>query len=252
MNTAITTDAATATAPGTGPRTPRRHRPLDDVVGGVRAMLPWLVGVVPFGMVVGMTARTSDVALGVGLLTGATIYSGSAQITAIGLLSDGAGVGVVVASVLIINARLLLYGSSIGTHWKGTRLGYRAWAAYLLVDPSYVVGMRRYEDGSDRSGSAHVHYLAAGVILWVAWHAAMLTGAAVGSGLPGWLPLHYAVPLFLLAEVVQVVRTRPALTAAVVAGTIAVVGTKLPLHAGLLIAVLAGVVGASAVDRRSS
>ncbi|HSJ91696.1 MAG TPA: AzlC family ABC transporter permease [Ilumatobacter sp.] len=250
MNTAITTDAATAITPGAGTRS-RRHRTVDDVVAGVRAMLPWLVGVVPFGMVVGMNARTSDVELGVGLLTGATIYSGSAQLSAVGLLSEGAGVVVVVASVLIINARLILYGSSIGPHWRGMGLGYRAWAAYLLVDPSYVVGMRRYEDGSTRAGSAHVHYLAAGVTLWVAWHAAMLTGAVVGTGLPGWLPLQYAVPLFLLAEVVQVVRTRPGLTAAVVAGTVAAFGTNLPLHSGLLLAVVAGVTGASAVDRRS-
>lgn len=213
-------------------------------------MLPWLVGVVPFGMVVGVTARTSDVSTAVGLLTGATIYSGSAQLTAIGLIEDGASIAVVVASVLIINARLLLYGSSIGTHWSGDGPGFRAGAAYLLVDPSYVVGMHRYEDPVDRTGSPHVHYVAAGVTLWVAWHAAMLAGALIGGGLPEWLPFEHVVSLFLLAEAVQTTRTRPALTAAAIGGVVAVAGTDLPLHSGLLVAVAAGIVGAVTVERR--
>ena len=237
-------DARTPSGP---PPTARRR----DVVAGVRAMLPWLVGVVPFGMVVGMTARTSEISTTVGLLTGATIYSGSAQLTAIGLIEDGASVAVIVASVLIINARLILYSSSIGPNWRGAGTGFRATAAYLLVDPSYVVGMHRYEDRSRPDVGAHAHYLAAGVTLWVAWHAAMLAGAAVGGGVPGWLPLDHAVPLFLLAEAVQAMRTRPALAAAVVGGAVAVAGTHLPLHSGLLVAVVAGVAGATMFERRT-
>jgi predicted branched-subunit amino acid permease len=228
---------------------PARHR---EAIAGMRAMLPWLVGVVPFGMVIGMTARTSGVPIVAGLLTGATIYSGSAQLTAIGLLEDGAGPAVVVASVLIINARLILYSSSIGPHWRGSTPGFRAGAAYLLVDPSFVVGMRRYRDPDGWSGNPHVHYLAAGITLWVAWHAAMLGGAVIGAGLPAWLPLEHAVSLFLLAEAVQAARTRPALTAAAIGGVVAIAGTRLPLHSGLLVAVVAGVLGALAVEGRSS
>jgi hypothetical protein len=58
-------------------------------------MLAWLAGVIPFGMVAGMTVRTSGISTGVGLATGATIYSGSAQLTAIELLEGGAGIAVV-------------------------------------------------------------------------------------------------------------------------------------------------------------
>ena len=220
-----------------------------EMTAGVRAMLPWLVGVVPFGMVVGMTARTSGISTTAGLATGATIYSGSAQISAIELIDDGASIAVVVLSVMVINARLLLYGTSIAPHWRGTGRGFRAAAAYLLVDPSYVVGMHGYE--SDRR-SGHVHYLAAAITLWVAWHAAMLAGAALGGGVPEWLSLHYAVPLFLLAELVRVVRSRPALAGAAVAAVIAVAGTQLPLHGGLLVAVVAGVTCGFVTEGRTS
>lgn len=58
----------------------------------------------------------------------------------------------------------------------------------------------------------------------------MLAGAALGGGMPEWLLLEHAVPLFLLAEVVQVARNRPALTAALIGAGCAVAGGSLPLH----------------------
>jgi predicted branched-subunit amino acid permease len=225
------------------------HEKRSELASGVRAMLPWLIGVMPFGMIVGMTARTSEVSTTLGLATGATIYSGSAQLVAIELIDGGAGVPVIVVSVLVINARLLLYGSSIAPHWRGTERRYRAVAAYLLVDPSYAVGMRRY---ADHGPGGHLHYLAAGVTLWIGWHAAMVAGATLGGGIPEWLALEHAVPLFLLAELVHAVRARPALTAAVVGAVIAVVGTGLPMHSGLLVATVVGVGCAVASERRTS
>lgn len=220
-----------------------------DAADGARAMLPWLAGVIPFGMVVGMTVRTSGISAAVGLATGATIYSGSAQLTAIELLQGGAGVIIVVASVLVINARLLLYSSSLAPHWRGTGLGFRAAAAYLVVDPSFVVGIHRYED---RPEGGHAHYVGAGITLWVAWHLAMITGFGLGGGFPEWLSLQYTVPLFLLAEVVQAVKTRHALNAAVIGALAALAGTRLPLHSGVLVGVVAGVTAAVASERRAA
>lgn len=49
----------------------RRH----EIIAGASAMAPWLLGVVPFGLV-GMNAPTSGVSPGLGLLTGPVISSG--------------------------------------------------------------------------------------------------------------------------------------------------------------------------------
>lgn len=221
-----------------------------DVLAGVSAMLPWLIGIMPFGMVVGMTARDSGATM-LGLLTGATIYSGSAQIIAIDLVEHGAAIVVVVTSVLIVNARLILFSSSIAAYWTTTGPWFRAAAAYLLVDPSFIVGMHRYQDESSDPVGAHVHYLSAGITLWVAWHASMVAGAALGAGLPDWLPLGHLVTLFLIAEVVRAIDSRPALTAALVGGAVAVAGGTLPLHSGLLVAAVTGVATAAAIERWS-
>jgi predicted branched-subunit amino acid permease len=110
------------------------------------------------------------------------------------------------------------------------------------------VGMRRYAE--DRRG-AHAYYIAAGLTLWVAWHAAMIAGAAVGAGVPEWISLQHAVPLFLLAEVVGAARARPAAVAALVGAAATVFGGGLPLHSGLLVGIVLGVSAAVLVERRT-
>ena len=61
-----------------------------DVAAGARAMAPWLVGVVPFGLVIGFSAAQADVPTLAGWLTGPLIYAGSAQVATIEMLDAGA------------------------------------------------------------------------------------------------------------------------------------------------------------------
>ena len=218
-----------------------------DAARGAQAMLPWLIGVAPLGMVVGMNASEHGLSGLAALAMGAGIYSGSAQLTAIELIAGGATVAVVVVSVLVINARLILYGSSLAPKWQGTSPAFRAFASYLLVDPSYAVGMNRYAEGS-RNG-AHAHYIAAGITLWVAWHGSIVAGITLGASVPEQLRLEQAVPLFLVAEIARVSRRRGPAVAAAVGAVTAAAATALPLHSGLLVGVCAGVAAASFIDR---
>lgn len=219
-----------------------------ELLGGARAMLPWLVGVVPYGLVVGVTVGASTIDAGAGLATGLTIYSGSAQLAAIEMLEHGAAPLVAIATVLAINARLVFYSGSMAPHWRGTSRTFRAFASYLLVDPSYAVGKAGY----GQHGSRHLHYVGAGVTLWVAWQAAIVTGFLAGAGVPASLQLEHAVPLFLIAEVAHGARTHPARTAAAVGALVAVLGRGLPLHAGPLTGIVVGIAAACAVDRGRS
>ena len=122
------------------PRADRR-----DIAAGARAMAPWLAGVVPFGLVIGVSAAQADVPTLAGWLTGPLIYAGSAQLAAIRMLDAGAAPIVVVAAVLIINIRLIFYSAAMARYWRGTPRWWRCVAAYLLIDPSFAVGLDGYE-----------------------------------------------------------------------------------------------------------
>ena len=235
----------------TAPAAPATKGTRLAVLEGARAMLPWLAGVVPFGLTVGVTIAESSIDPLVGWATGPLVYAGSAQLAAIELLDGGASIAVVVLTVLIINARLLVYSGSMAPWWAGSGRGFRALAAYLLIDPSYAVGTGGYRTHATRR-EGHAHYLGCGVTLWVAWQAAIGVGILAGGAVPDISLLALVVPYYLIAEVVRSTDSRPACTAAAVGAVIALVAHGVPMHAGAVIAIAAGVAAAGLVGERPS
>ena len=211
-----------------------------DLVAGAKAMTPWLIGVVPFGLVIGVSSARADIPTLAGWLTGPLLFGGSAQVAVIDLLDDGASTFVILAAVVAINLRLVLYSATMATHWEGTPRWWRALAAYLLVDPSVAVGVEGYERHADRR-RAHLHYLGGGILLWVAWLSAIAVGATAGARLPAGLRLEFVIPLFLAGEVSGRLSTRAARWAAGTAVLAAVIALRAPLHLGPMIAIAAGI-----------
>ena len=216
---------------------------------GVRASVPLLVGVVPFGLVAGVAA----VKVGLGAL-GSTAWSvvtfaGAAQLAAYGLIGTGASVAVVVATAMVVNARLVLYSVSIAPHLAGLGRWRRLLAAYLLTDQAYVVSTVRFREGLDLTGRWRF-YLGAGLGLWVTWQVSTLLGALLGGALPESVPLGFAVPLAFLALLVPTVTDRPTLVAAMVGGAVAVLLAPLG-PAALLLAALCGISAGGALALRA-
>jgi branched chain amino acid efflux pump len=206
---------------------------------GIRDMLPLLLAVAPLGLIVGVEAAAAHLPAGAGLATGVTIYGASAQLAAIDLLDQGLGLGVVLVTVVVINIRLALYSATMAPHWATAGPRWRFAASYLLVDPSYAVGLDGYRRYASRA-EAHTHYLAGAVTLWLGWQALIAVGMTLGPRVPPGLHLELAAPLCLTAIVAQRVDGRDSLRAAGVAAAVAVAGHGLPLAMGLTLAIVAG------------
>ena len=218
--------------------------------GGARAIVPWLAGVIPFGLTVGVTIAESSIDPLVGWATGPLVYAGSAQLAAIELLDGGAAMAVVVLTVLVINARLLVYSGSMAPWWVGSARGFRALAAYLLIDPSYAVGADGYRTRATRR-EGHAHYLGCGVTLWVAWQTAIGIGILAGGAIPEMTVLSLVVPYYLIAEVIRSGDSRPGRAAAAVGAVVAIGAHRVPMHAGVVFAIAAGVAAAGLVEERT-
>lgn len=209
-----------------------------DLAAGAWAMAPWLAGLVPFGLVIGVSAAQADVPAVAGWLTGPLIYAGSAQVAVIAMLDAGAAPLVVVVSALIINIRLIFYSATMARHWRGTPRWWRLVAAYLMVDPSVAVGLDGYRRLSrDR---AHAHYLGGAVLLWVSWLAAIGAGATVGAGVPTWLHLEFVMPLYLVGAAVPKLTDPAQRRAILAAAAVALLALSAPLQLGIALAIAAG------------
>ena len=219
-----------------------------DAAAGMRAMLPWLLAVAPFGLVIGVAAGQARIPSAVGWFTGLTIYGGSAQVAAIQMLDAGAAAGPVIATVLVINLRLVFYSAALARYWRDTPLWWRLLAGYLLVDPSFVVGARRYADHAQTPAalrSSHAYYLGGAVVLWAGWLIALAVGAFAGSSVPSGLHLELLVPLYLLGQIMPNLRQPSTRRATLVSGVVAAVSVAAPLHLGIAVGIVAGLVAGS-------
>ena len=215
------------------------HAHRRDIAAGARAMAPWLAGVVPFGLVIGVSAARADVPTWAGWLTGPLIYAGSAQAATIQMLDAGAAPVAVVAAALIINIRLIFYSATMARHWRGTPWWWRLAAGYLLVDPSVAVGLDGYRRLSPRR--AHAHYLGGAVLLWVSWLAAIGVGATAGASLPAALHLDFVMPLYLVGQTIPKLAHPAQRRAIFAAAAAALLALAAPLQLGVALAIAAGV-----------
>jgi len=210
-----------------------------DLAAGARAMTPWLAGIVPFGLAIGFSAAQAGIPILAGWLTGPLIYAGSAQVAAIGMLGAGAAPTVVVAAALIINIRLIFYSAAMARHWCGTPWWWRLVAAYLLIDPSFAVGLDGY--GRLSRDRAHAYYFGGAALLWVSWLAAIGAGATACAVLPAWLHLEFVMPLFLIGEVVPKLAQPVQRRAILAAAAVALLALSAPLQLGIALAIAAGI-----------
>jgi len=222
-----------------------------ELLAGTRAMVPWLAGVTPFGLIIGVSSAHGGIPTLAGVLTGPVIYSGSAQIATIQLLSGGAAPIVIVGTGLIINLRLIFYSATMAQYWRGTPLWWRLGAAYLLVDPSFAVGIDRYARPGDREGG-HAYYLGGAVLLWTGWLVAIAVGAAAGLSLPTALHLEFLFPLYLIGEIVPNLGAPAVRRSVGVAAVVAFAAFAAPLHLGVAAAIFAGLAVGVGVRRSRS
>ena len=199
---------------------------------GFGAMVPLWLGLIPFGAAYAVSARAAGLTLFETQLMSLIVFSGGAQFSAAGLFAVNASPLTVVATTLLINARHLLYGVSLGQLIRfGSR--ERFLAAHLLTDEAYGVTL------SSPSRSAGF-FVGAGSSLYLIWNLSTLLGALL-SGLvpdPAALGIDFIFPLAFLALLIPLLKSWPALAVAVFAGATALFAAQI-MNTGLAV-LLAG------------
>lgn len=219
-----------------------------DAVDGVRAISPFLLGIVPFGLVYGVTAVDQGLPPTVVAAMSAVVFAGAAQLAAVDLLARGAPAVVVVTTILVVNLRYPMYAASIAPHFRAFSSRWRALCAYLMTDQAYAVALTEFREHESTADRRKWFYVGAAVTLWVAWQASTITGVLLGAQVPPGLSLEFAIPLTFLALLVPNVTGRSSALAAAVGGVGTVLGTNLPYDVSLVVAALVGVLAATALD----
>lgn len=219
-----------------------------SLYAGARAVSPLLLGVIPFGLILGATAAVGSVGGALGWSTSWIIFGGSAQFVTIGLLDGGAAAAVVIATALVVQSRHLLYSAALAPHFRDFGAGWRYGLPYLLTDQAFAVSIVAYEELEDPAAKRWF-YIGAAMSLWIVWQITTLLGAILGAEVPESWSLDFAIPLVFLALLMPLLKNRPALAAALTAGVVSVVAWSAPYSLGLIIGAFAGIVAGMLVER---
>ncbi|MDX9994399.1 MAG: AzlC family ABC transporter permease [Rhodocyclaceae bacterium] len=216
---------------------------------GVRALLPMLLGVAPFGVIYGVVALQSGIPPLAAFLMSSLVFAGSAQFLLAQLVGAGAPALLSVGAVGLINLRHALYSASVAPILHALPRRWKLLLAYLLTDEAYAAAIPHLLE-HPRSPVAHWVLFGAGFALWAGWQLATLAGVLIGAQLPPDLGLDFALPLTFIAIVVPLIDNRARLAAALVAGAVAVLLAGLPWKTGLFAAALAGLAAGAFIGER--
>ena len=186
---------------------------------GFVAAQPLAVGVFAYGVTFGLLALGSGLSVAQALLMSATVYSGSAQTAAVGAMASGAGLAAVMTTVVLLNARYIMYGATLRP-WLGQVSPTRAYASlYLLGDGNWLLSVRAHDNGEMDAG----YVFGSGLAMFLPWMLGTGLGGIAGQWIPSpqTLALDFLLVSFCAAMMVGMLDAKsnrvPALVAAVAA-----------------------------------
>ena len=190
-------------------------RTRSSIVAGARAVLPIAVAAGAFGVSFGILAREAGMGVVAPLVFSLTTFAGSAQFAAVSVLDQGGALAAAIVAAVLLNLRYLAIGVAVAPALRGGR-ARRLVEAQLAVDESFAVAQR---DGQIDRG----RFLGAALVLLAAWTSGTALGVLGGGSLgdPQSYGLDAMFPALFLALLVAQLRSGPAVRAALLGGTIA-------------------------------
>ena len=220
------------------------------VIEGIRASLPVVIAVVPFGLVCGIVAQGQGLSLLEASLMSALCYAGSAQLLALSAWSNPAPVLAAALAAFVVNLRMALMGPVLSP-WLDRLHGWRLWGSlFMMTDQSWAMSVTQQRAGRWDAG----FLFGSGVLMWVVWVLCTAAGHLLGVVIrpPPGHPLFFTALAVFVAILVTMWRSRgDVLPWMVAAGVSVVLARALP---GTSWYIVGGALAGSAVgvwrDRR--
>lgn len=147
-------------------------------VTGMIQIIPVAAAGIVDGLVFGILARQAGLGIAEALLFSLLVNAGSSQFAAVGLISQGIVGWPILVSAALLNARHLLYGLSLGPHFRGTPPWKLSLMAAGLNDETYALTSTYLASGQKPSLS---FFAGASAVDYLIWNASTLVGAWFGA-----------------------------------------------------------------------
>lgn len=207
---------------------------------GVRGGLPFVLMVAPFGLLFGTVGGDAGLSLAQIMGFSVLVIAGASQLATLQLLTEHAPLAIAVLTGLAVNLRMAMYSASLMPHFVGASLRSRAAAAYAMVDQVFAMSAQRFAFDDLTLDERVAYYFGVAAPILPAWYLGTWVGAEVGGRIPDGVALDFTIPVAFIAMVAPMLRTAPAVSAAVVAVAVSLVAVALPFQLNIIVGGVAG------------
>jgi 4-azaleucine resistance transporter AzlC len=218
---------------------------------GVLAALPFILVVVPFGMLFGVIGVEAGLNMVEIMAMTTLVIAGASQFTAVQLMSENAPIIVVLASALAVNLRMAMYSASLVPYLGKAPIWQKALIAYMNVDQTYAISVQEYETRPETLANRVAFFFGTSTPILPLWVGATYLGAVLGNAIPPEYGLDFALPIAFIAITGPALRTLAHVAAAATAVLVAILLAGLPWNLWLLIAGAAGMIVGAEIERRT-
>lgn len=222
---------------------------------GARATIPLIIGAIPFGIIFGVVSLAAGMPWWATQAMSVFVFAGASQFIAADLIAHATPHPFIVLTTFIINLRHALYGASVANHLRDLPVAWRAALAFQMTDESYATTIVHYRDETRGDGSnKHWYFLGSNLSMYLAWQIDTAAGYWLGNALgdPRALGFDFVSTIVFIAILIPQLKSRATLTAAIVAGVVAILAIGLPNKLGLIIAMVCGIVAGMIAEKWNS
>ncbi|MBA1156109.1 AzlC family ABC transporter permease [Microvirga mediterraneensis] len=217
---------------------------------GARAALPAFPGFIMFAVAFGTAAAQKGLSLGETLGLSAFVYAGASQMVGLEIWQQAwtpSTILTIMTVTAVVNARMILLGATLQPWLKDEPLARTALNLFLITEAGWLVGTRYHSEGGRDVGVL----LGCGIILWLVWLLATLSGFYAGALVPEprRFGLDLVMPIFFGVMLVPLWKgAKPALPWLVAGLVSLVVHALLPGYVFIIAGALAGVVAGMLIE----
>lgn len=222
---------------------------------GTRKGLPFLIVVIPFGVLFGVAATEAGFKFWEVMGFSVLVIAGASQFSAIQLMGDHTPTVLVLLTSLAVNLRMAMYSASLAPHLGPAPAWKKSLVAYFMIDQSFALADAEYNNHPELSLAEKLAFYAGACLpTCPTWYLGTLAGVLIGKSIPPAFALDFAVPVTFFAMVAPSLRSVPHLVAACVSVIAALVFAPLPAGTSVLaaaaVAMIAGAQTESWLIRR--
>lgn len=221
------------------------HSPAASFSHGVADVMPLIVGLIPFGLLVGAIGVQIGLETAQVAFMSAFVFAGAAQFVALDMLGHTAG-WTIISTTLLINLRHVLMGASAWPVISPMPGWLKLPFLYIMADENWATVMRRSRTHGDLSPA---YIFGASVPFYLTWQATCLIGTQIGNvlGDPARWGFDYVFTVVFITLIFSFWRTDRRLSPIIGSACAAVIAERwLPGSWYILIGGIVGVLAAIA------